>query len=255
MIQDLRGEFLKRSQDIRAFLRLLPVVGDNKWSVVRLGDNGCSTLHHPAPEIPHILKATAYLLLYNSIESTISDCVEFASNEVKLAKLKYTEVSDAIRRDAIRYFSSPPDRMDSREKTKRAQKLADLLTGLCNIEVPNYIVNNGNLSEVEIYTECERFGVQVQLSKKTSHFSTYINRPFSDNWWEKGKKTQTILHHIREARNNLAHGNTAFNEAARQVTVNELKGMGLVTISFLADVIDGFANYSKQQLYRRSQNP
>jgi hypothetical protein len=170
-----------------------------------------------------ILKSSFMLLLYNTIESTVSALLEKVHE--KASEHTYDELSEKLKSLFVDYyFISQNGRMHKRH--------LDMV-----------IVNDAQ------FPEFSEFG------KKVKTFSGNLDAREIDNVLSKygiGKiqsQNKDKLLVVKNIRNKVAHGEVMFKESCRNLTISELSTIKDATVNALQDIIQKTELYLTQTRY------
>lgn len=188
-------------------------------------------------DLIHILKANAYLIIYNLIESTVCNAIEDIHTKIK------TET--ALCADKLNI-----------ELAKRAFKKVNEQTisqaNLSNTTVGNFIAKEW-LNEHD----------KVILSNKNPLFSGNVDARkirevaelygFSSDTNQELTRNGRALALIKTNRNNLAHGTDSFKHRGQETSVDELRTIKDEVIAYLDQMLTNIENYINSQLYFREE--
>jgi len=188
-------------------------------------------------DLIHILKANAYLIIYNLIESTVCNAIEDIHTKIK------TET--ALCADKLNI-----------ELAKRAFKKVNEQTisqaNLSNKTVGAFIVEEwlNDHDKVILSNKNPLFSGNVDAKKLREiaalyGFSSETNRTVTRNGQALAK--------IKQTRNNLAHGSDSFKNRGQETSVDELRTIKNEVIAYLDQMLTNIENYINSQLYYREE--
>ena len=182
-----------------------------------------------------ILKSTCNLMLYNLVESTVTDCLTKIHKEFSDANLLFEDLSDEIKNIWIRYHYDYFHKASQDDKFLHNLRLLIESWVLNNTPIrltyKDYIKYNtggnfaGNLDSKEIRKLCELYGIDFELPCKQ-------------------------IRTIRDNRNKLAHGEDSFSEKGH-VTYEFVENLKTETITYLEHFINAIDNYIASSKYRK----
>jgi hypothetical protein len=163
-------------------------------------------------------KASAFLLLYNLMESTVSNAIEAIFDEFSNNGTSFDSCRRTIRRLVL--------------DNLRQHNLDDILPELNCLSIDvmtksfrkNKIVS-GNVDAREIKNVADKYG---------------FAHPSADG---------THLLTVKTSRNDLAHGSKSFAEVGRDYSVEDIIGMKDKIIAYLNAMLVNVTTYINQQLY------
>ncbi|BAY31472.1 hypothetical protein NIES2107_33310 [Nostoc carneum NIES-2107] len=172
------------------------------------------------------LKATGYLLLYNLVESTITNAIEAVFDELKNKNISFDDVRDEIKKIIIDNI-----------KDKDNKSTANLLISIQNISVD--IISacfnkkrlfSGNVDAKTIRDTANMYGFSYKTNaRKTQNGSDLLT--------------------IKTNRNDLAHGSKSFEEVGRDATADELLKIQKRVIYYLKGILENIESYLLNEEY------
>lgn len=213
------ADFEQRALEVRSYLRLLK-------EMERPG----SQLHNPSKpshrtmaiqdEWRKVSKATAYLLIYNFVESSVRSAFGRLYQTIEgdgctlrgLSKKLFDLWIDQRHRSITRETASPKNYKETAVAMVQAV-LEDQVAKLLSAHLPV----SGNLDADAIRDLCHCHGVSVSVPAST-----------------KGGRDLGV---VKEQRNALAHGNRSFSECGRDVTAADLERIARQTEVFVRAIL------------------
>ena len=163
-------------------------------------------------------KATAFLLLYNLMESTVSNAVEAIFDELSIQNISFDSCRHEIRSVVLGNL--------------KQHNVTDILPVLNHLSIDVVAktfrkskIVSGNVDARKIMEVANEYG---------------FAQPSADG---------ASLLTIKSSRNDLAHGSKSFAEVGRDYTVTELQGMKEKVIAYLNVMLTNIAAYITQQHY------
>lgn len=220
--------FSDRLQEIEAYLDLLETLEQEVRSgVPRFAASGVKI----TPQQQHILYSSFYLQLYNLVEATITHCIEvFIATIFTKNSWLPSDLSVDLRREWVRYVARTHVELNCENRLNAALKLCDYFIQyqpVFEFEIDNE--GGGNWDDKKIQKIASRLGLSLQISKKAKEG---IKRRLYN---EKG-----ALAHIKDLRNELAHGSLSFAECGQHATVRDLCDLKERVVEYLKEVVDSF---------------
>lgn len=186
-------------------------------------------------EMTHILKANAYIILYNLIEATVSNAIEDIHEELNTCPdLCIDKICDSL--------------------TKLALKKLDK-----NI-VSGMDFSQGDVAKLILKKWLDEHKKQV-LADKNPLFSGNVDAQkirdvasmygFSSDTDRSKTHNGGNLVNIKMARNALAHGSESFLNKGQETSIDNLEFLKNEVFYYLEEILDNIQNYLDGQLYMR----
>lgn len=226
----VKQDFSDRRSEIEEYFAHLRLVVED-MSIVEVPVNGGDGPQRvPIPEkTKKVLVASTFLLLYNLVESTIRNVLEFVYEEYEKQGLTYSSAVDEVRRLYVDQCSKP-----LKEGAFKAQTLATTM-----LDYGNFILSNSTLT---LRHDSNGFGGNLDAEKIRSLASRHgIMVPSV-----KGDSLLTI----KTKRNNLAHGDFSFSFVGRDYTVKDLEDISAEAYRFIEDFIVKVEVYLNSRSYQ-----
>lgn len=181
-----------------------------------------------------IMKANFLLMLYNLIESTMTNGFRELYKAINDEGAAYKSIIHELQLLWAEYEVSQIYSPTTLRKTyvKRMQEVADIVANeqKISMEVSN-LDAEGNLDARKIKNMCDHHGIRYTLSSNGD-----------------------CLYTIKTKRNNLSHGDLSFSECGRDFTIEDLYQMMDETFTFLSDILKGMKEYEVQKKYLISRS-
>ncbi len=243
----LRTDFLDRVDEIESYFNFIEKI-ENGNKV--LTDYSKTTTTNIDDKLEKILKSTAFLLLYNLIESTILNSITDIFDEISVKNISYSMVNP----DVKKYWIKHKLKFDENTKKKTMAEnfhhiVSQILEHMPLMIEKEHVEYGGSLETAKIKAICKEIGI------KSNHFKCRKN----DNGYK-------VFEEIKIKRNELAHGKFSFSKIAERLTykgsVREraeggqiIDSFGLVhfkkyTIQLLSSYIDDIEEYIASEGYK-----
>lgn len=228
--------FSERKEDIAKYFNFVKFIIDERPSFsYRERVTGEDRVSEIDIEMTHILKANAYIILYNLIEATISNAIE----------------------DIHEQLTSCPDLC--------VDRICESLTKLALKKIDHHIVSDmdfsqGDVAELILKKWLAEHKKQV-LADKNPLFSGNVDAQkirdvasiygFSSDTDRSKTHNGGNLVNIKMARNALAHGSESFLNKGQETSIDSLEFLKNEVFHYLEGILDNIQTYLDGQLYMR----
>lgn len=183
-------------------------------------------------QLETIVKANALLMLYNLVESTFVNSIEYLYNALKDDKITYLTTSSEIQQIWLNHkFYNAYDKkahFDTYKST--AEKIVNLIISNAPLELNRKATNvSGNLDADKIRNVCKDHGIPFETPK--------------------GCHGGETLAKLKEQRNQLAHGTISFAECGRELTTTDVYNIKKEVVIFLQGFIGAIEAYYHNKAY------
>lgn len=188
-----------------------------------------STPHNPSAfrvndDLARMLKANAFLLLYNLVESSIRDGLTRIYDSVQNDRLTYDRLCVALRKIWIDDRFRPDPSRQFEATTRRVFDLVDaVITSQLVSFDPTHLPIAGNIDGAKVRDLAKRYGFSPRTSPRT--------------------KGGTALLGVKSQRNNLAHGVKSFVECGRDETFRSLLSTKSQVVMYLRQILKNIEKY------------
>ena len=219
LIQD----FQEKSKEVKQYCLWLKNV-ESKMIQLSIGDHSANRnkIKSLDSKLEETLKATVFLLLYNLVESTIRNAVEYIYDDLKNNQTSFDDLNQSFQNHIIKILK------DSSLKDKAWQPTIAIT--LITISADKDLSFAGNLDAKKIKETLKNYGIILtkQVGNMTNGEDLLI---------------------VKNARKDLAHGYSSFSEKSRNYTSGDLLAMQKRVTLFLKEVLIDVQNYVDQQKY------
>lgn len=225
----INDEYKKRTKDIGVFYEILVFIdGIETYRGKAICDTNTGHEFFLDREMQQCLRAEAIIVLYNAIESTISNCVQLLYDAIHDSELKYSDLSHSLRKIWLEF--QLPSNMDIKKIRETSYEIVERLSisKVSFSQLPSRM--SGNLDMRQIIAICKSLGISLE------HIPDF-------------KRTAEIFLSIKNKRNDLAHGNKSFSAVGTLLTINELIEYKDKTLNLLDYVVRKFQKYVDNREY------
>lgn len=224
----VKSVFEDRKKEINLYFTLIDFLDDIKRKDISDKHNELLT----NKDLEKILRANSLLMLYNLIESTLINAIEFVYQTFRENNLTYGHVRQEIKEIWFNYrFSNAYDK-NSHFYTYRKTALNIINSIMCgeSLVLDRKATGiSGNLDADSIRDVCKNHGIKFRTPSNCHG----------------GIKLKTV----KEQRNQLAHGTLSFVECGRDFTVIDLNEIKDEVILFMDGFIASIEQYYNNQDY------
>ncbi|MDH2923964.1 hypothetical protein EV693_10352 [Nicoletella semolina] len=180
------------------------------------------------------LKGMLFVLLYGSIEYTVSETVKIAEREISLQNLHLNEVQPSL---LIRFLHKNFDALHNVGRKYKWQKRLDFM----QIFSSNSKIIENICDDLELPTD----GKNIRVEQLRSIFCTFNIEPTLLNAQWGGR-----LKDIVENRNTIAHGNTTAADVGKNLFISDLQVRIDEVNAFCTTFIALFEDYLNNKKYK-----
>lgn len=232
-MQNIKQELLLRDEEANSLIKFLQFMenGSELAGHLRMHmGSDCTT-------IMTSIKAGIVLMLYNTVESTMTKGLEKLHETFIQQNLKFDECNDEIRQLLLVYYENVREKsLDIHKRVPHILQLYDYMRGENNFPLSYnqlcqfYTLYSGNLDSREILSVLKKYG--IAFDEKISELKT-----------------------IKDNRNKLAHGELTFEEVGRNLSVPQLIHMKEETFKYMEKVISVMENFVQEKKYIKNSIP
>ena len=175
-------------------------------------------------DINKILKSNMILMLYNLVESSMSNAVEEIHNSIHASNISFNLLKVALKEVIIKH-------LNNKNPKNFVASVNDIALDIVKKSFDKQKVFNGNVDSRKI----KELSVIYGFSSNTIYANT--------------KNGQSLLD-IKGKRNDLAHGTFSFVEVGKDYSTQDLEKMKNEAISYLTEIINNIERYLLNQDYK-----
>ncbi|MCQ2336378.1 MAG: MAE_28990/MAE_18760 family HEPN-like nuclease [Paludibacteraceae bacterium] len=226
-------EFQNRCKDVDNFFDLLTFIDNiayqKKIEIKGESFDGVEMKHCITNDEQKILRSTAYLVLYNLIESTINLVVNSIVDSINDEQIELEKLKDNYKK---KYLESIFGNKNTIGKlTVLGMELLDTIFQHKNIEFENL-----------------KFGISGNLDyKKTLHILN--NLGCVGKYCNNTTDLKLAMKRIKDYRNRLAHGEASFVDCGSNIVISDIKSDYTIIHEFLDNVMSLLTNFIDNKEY------
>jgi len=225
----IKEEFEDRQSDIDRFFELVDLIESSDYILSE--NNHGELLELPiSDQLKSIMRSVILLINYNQVEATMRGCLESVYDHIEDNNIGYDQLNNdfqkSILKNTLKYYNSD---------SNLHQKLNnDLNTRIPRASLFIKKIFNGNISKETIHSIEKSYQINITAPSEA--------RAGSD------------LSDLKNARNDLAHGNVSFSKHGRDITHSDILEQTKRARMFLEGTINSFENYILDKKYLRIQS-
>lgn len=227
---EVRDLFDRRRGEVDRYLNFLVDIDNVRANAIAHIDDEGATTFHPGTmsrELVKTLRANGYLLIYNLVESTMTNAVDGIHRCFSEEECEFSALSDDLKRIVLENFK----RVIGNRSEKVLGASHPVQRAMTSLGYDKLALFSGNLDARQIRDTATRYGFQL------------AGRNLVES------RDGVALKDIKDTRNDLAHGKQSFEECGQQTSADSLRQTGMEAIAYLDDVLSGVENFVRQGLY------
>lgn len=213
-------EFQDRQDDIDILVSLVNALKEGKkLKIFDESDEVMSEIQLDE-ELINILKSVLYVMCYNQVESTVRGCIETVYDHFEDTCTGYDKLKVSIQKELLHGVLKTYETGDSLHKKVGSE--LELMLPKASIQIRKRF--NGNVSKKTMSELTRIYGISITADPKD-------------------------LNRLKEARNELAHGNISFSKYGRKDTVSDCVLISSRISLYLSTMISCFDEYIANKYY------
>ena len=220
-------EFESRQDDIDRLIELAQFLDDAEIISKKDCDSGNEDQIEIDDRMKSIMNSLIQLASYNQIESTMRGCLESLYDNIDDRSVSYDKLTNCIQKNIIKSIINGGKSTESLHSNLGQEIAQKIPKSSLNIRK----IFNGNVSKETI-------------TKIKKDYEIEIIAPL-------GTRDGVEITLLKDARNDLAHGNKSFSEHGRKYSLEEVINVCNRTNNYLRATISSFDDYIEQEKYLR----
>lgn len=177
-------------------------------------------------DLAHILRANAFILVYNLVEYSISQAIEAIFTDIKNKGYLYDDVSKNIKLELIKNIKS-----NNIKPEDFVMKVVNIASDIIKQHPSSREIFSGNLDSKKVKEVANRYG-----------FSHDTNNTLT-------KDGQKLLL-VKEKRNHLAHGFISFKECGQEFTFQDVETSKNEALQYLEEILLNIERFIQNEEYK-----
>jgi len=216
-------EFQERSQEVSDYFLFIKDLEEENIQLVVEEDAEKPKIQERYPQLSNTLKASAYLLLYNLVESSMRNAIEAIFQELQSQQVPFDRIRPELKKIVLQNFKRQnPDRV--------LAQIKDISLDIIAVGFDKEELFSGNIDGLLIRKVAKSYG----FSSRTDYVKTHDG---------------IDLLRVKTNRNDLAHGVQSFAEVGKDKTADELIEVKNKTINYLRQILENIEMYLVNQEY------
>jgi len=233
-MQTVKRDFNDRADEINIYYNLLENITEKDALLIFPADS--DRRERLDIKISSTLKSAAVLILYNIVESTVSNCLREVHDAFSSDNLHYNDLSEDIQSLWLKHYCDT-----FKETSSNTDNLLKNLKVIVDAWVSKPVPINLSYND-------------ILNNKKGSQFSGNLDakavRDISDRYGINFSLSDSALKEIKEKRNKLAHGELSFADCCNLQTFGQMKALKDSCIYFLSKFIIAVEDYIDNKKYK-----
>lgn len=203
-------------------------------SINRNTESNTVTSHSIDRELQKTLRASTYLLLYNLMESTMSESIDAIHETIKEEGHSLLELSEKLHKVILQSFSKG---LTEEKVSEFSRDNGDVRERLFDLGYDKKKLFSGNIDCGVIEKYCRKYGIMVSPYR-------YDDTPLL---WD-----TEVIKAIKQKRNALAHGSESFAHCGQNMLIDNIDDNLKSVEAVLMGVFNGLNSFLTQRKYLRT---
>lgn len=187
-------------------------------------NNGKNKISKIDSELEKTLKATAFLLLYNLVESTMRNAIEAIFEEISNRSISFDELRSELKSIIIKNFKQ------NYSTDNLMENITLISVDIISVTFDKSKLFSGNLDARKIRDTARDYGFSSQTNSRKTRDGIDLLK-------------------IKTNRNDLAHGFKSFNDIGKDTSVEDLLAIETRVVSYLREILQNIETYLDNQEY------
>lgn len=236
----VQEDFQNRVTEIEGYFDFISELDRKNTLLLETADKTSAYNSTAKANLLRTLRASAFLLLYNVMESTITNVVEAIFDELEAKSLSFDDCSSKVRAVVL-------DNLKAMGTKNSLPVLTCIATDIVSKTFKKNEIVSGNVDAREIRKLAKDYGFnhpkapQIQDHAKRRGYLMMA----------RGSLVGDALLTVKTHRNKLAHGSTSFADVGRDFTQDDIVRIKCEVIAYLDATLQNVADFLSSQGYRR----
>lgn len=219
-------EFQERSQEVSDYFIFVKDLEEDNLQLVVEEDAEKPEIKERYPQLSNTLKASAYLLLYNLVESSMRNAIEAIFKELQSQQVPFDRIKPELKKIVLQNFKRQnPDKV--------LVQIRDISLDIIAVGFDKEELFSGNIDGLLIRKIAKSYG----FSSRTDYAKTHDG---------------IDLLSVKTNRNDLAHGVKSFAEVGKDKTADELIEVKNKVVNYLRQILENIETYLVNKEYLNS---
>ncbi len=229
-LADARNLFTRRTEEVLRFFTFLTEVTNNKADILGVlqPDQSIKKVENflISRDLVKTLRANGYMLLYNLVESTMTNAIDAIHQIFTSEGLSFDDLTKEVQQVVLRNFKGAALEDNFTHTQSHPIQMAILRAGY---DKKNLFSGNVDARSIRDTAKIYGFDIAEHDTAESRDGSRLVN--------------------VKNKRNELAHGKISFEECGHETSHDELISIAKETIAYLKAVLSGVEEYAVQKKY------
>jgi hypothetical protein len=222
-MQTVLSDFNTRVQEINEYFLFLEGLVNRTIKLETLENSGEKKIREIDRDLAKTLKANGFLLLYNLIESSMTNAIEAIFDELKEQEISFNSIRVEMKKVILQNLKSrSPDNIH--------EEIVNISTDIITAGFNRKKIFSGNINQRKITETARNYG----FSSETEYSKT---------------KHGQSLDNIMKNRNDLAHGTKSFADIGKDISIEDLLKIKGEVIEYISQILKNIEDYLVLQEY------
>lgn len=223
-------EFKERSKEVSEYFLFIKDLEQENIQLVVEEDAEKPKIKERYPQLSNTLKASAYLLLYNLVESSMRNAIEAIFDELQEQKVTFEQLTPKLKKIVLENIKEIALKKRPNEEDKVLEKIKNISLDIIWVGFNKEKALPGNLDGKSIKNTANNYGFSYKTNPKETNNGQDLEK-------------------IKENRNYLAHGVKSFAEVGQAKTADELIEIKNKVVNYLRQILENIETYLANQEY------
>lgn len=229
-LADVRDLFARRTEEVLRYFDFLTAVTDNKADLLGVlqSDQSMAKVENfvLSRDLVKTFRANGYLLLYNLVESTMTNAIDAIHQIFQAENLSFDDLRLEVQQLILKNF-----RAAALDENMFSNRPHPIQIAMVRMGYDKMNLFSGNVDARSIRETAKIYGFGI------AEHDTSVSRD--------GRR----LLDVKTKRNQLAHGKISFEDCGHETSHDELIAIANETIAYLKAVLEGIEAYVTQRAY------
>lgn len=222
--------FEERSQEVSDYFIFIKDLKDEKIQLAIEENAERLNVKERYPYLSSTLKAGAYLLLYNLVESSMRDAIEAIFAELKNQQIPFDNLTPKLKEIVLENMKEIALKKRHNEDDKVLKQIQNISLDIIWVGFNKEKALPGNMDGKSIKNTAEKYGFSYQTNPQETNNGRDLEK-------------------IKKNRNDLAHGVKSFADVGQGTTAEELIEIKNKVVNYLRQILENIESYLVNKEY------
>ena len=250
----LQNNLTEKIREVESYFELLDFLDDTLTTMTIVQENDTDKNFRINTELSKVMKANCYLMLYNLVEGTVNESLNFIFSEISTQKIHKDNLKPLYKKIWIDYKANLVKLVETNKSAFPNTNQSDILEQIDTFEIIDYVEKKEDGKTYFAYDAyiktINRKDISGNLDVRHIRETLSTKYGFSHTPYDPHEVYSEHLVVVKNVRNKLAHGEERFSEIGGRKSLAELVEIKNSVFEYLKTIVVSIDKFLVDEDYK-----